>query len=1038
MAKRYSLVCKLISKTSSSVSAVTQNLISSGDLTPYLNRLEYNNVGIDTQNNATITLDVPPDGTFVRRAPILVDKEAKHSYLIDIQITSDGNAGKLFRGQLGQVSITVDENGGEMITIPLIGLEYVLQEMFDGRHDRFKTPKERFTNLLTSIVANKGSSGTNFGYSNIDLPSDTSLKQIWTPNGLSSYHELLSEVIKKLEDPPATGGTLTDYYFDYSPSSSTTRHIDVHAEAFGNTSSGVTLDPVSVTPSGSEDDQTAITDNILYKNNIIVKGASNGGSLPTEYSKFASNYLHGMARNLHSQTPYSKGDKVKTEHSTFPQTRFWTSKVDQGSLPIPVPQTNRATADNFWQEDFTIDPNYSVNSNNNTDAAYFSYTPWTAGKLHSTGSYGNIASFKQNLVGLNGIPSNVTAADESTVHSWVGFMVDWNIARTNWARDNPEDPYEQVSVKYVSGFKTASELNAIRNTRVNDYDSSPASSRAVNNGCYDGNRFIVNDNNSFTIGAYTSTGAYTTQSVSNKKNCIVEWDGNFGTLGEWRISNFPTQDTSGSGEITTRRDVINNLDDGKVYKFNGTTNTGSWQMAWEATSDSGMKNFGTPFHLADNIQLISGATGIEKSAVEVQYDWRTALHNWMFNDILDNSGVDRNLSSRGAWLNMWFPHPKNESAHPNEGSQSSAYQAGQDYGGNNSYPYIRASNMNSDKNGLVGWNSGLNSEDMGEINGVHFKIRLGLFSQITNQYASNESKSTIFAADFPMVFWAMDKFDRIVFQEFTCRVNDQWQDVTLPFGNNSGMELFVSRIDEAVKAGDFILPFDFTIKEREFTGVAFDWRFVKCVGWFYKENYSTDVGYYNGNAESAVDSVTEWFSQSWEKGVDSFVKSLNRRQSTPVMQDDGTYVAKLDIDSFDNSAKVTAFSRLAIDEFHFVKDLYVTTNRTTTSIADPRVELIRREDEQDYNNALAVGNAVLARRKFFPQEWHVRALGDARIQLGKALTITGDRVPYNESDQQTMNLVCSGIKHIIDSDGYYVEVDGIRKFVLESGDTDQP
>ena len=81
---------------------------------------------------------------------------------------------------------------------------------------------------------------------------------------------------------------------------------------------------------------------------------------------------------------------------------------------------------------------------------------------------------------------------------------------------------------------------------------------------------------------------------------------------------------------------------------------------------------------------------------------------------------------------------------------------------------------------------------------------------------------------------------------------------------------------------------------------------------------------------------------------------------------------------------------------------------------------------------------MLARRKFFPQEWHVRALGDARIQLGKALTITGDRVPYNESDQQTMNLVCSGIKHIIDSDGYYVEVDGIRKFVLESGDTDQP
>lgn len=1026
MAKRYSVVCKLVSKTSSSLSAVTQNLISNGDLTPYLNRLEYNNVGIDSQNNATVTLDVPPDGTFVRRAPILVDKEAKHSYLIDVQITSDGNAGKLFRGQLGQVSITVDENGGEMITIPLIGLEYVLQEMFDGRHDRFKTPKERFENLLTSAIANKGTGGTTFTYGTLNLPGDTSLKQTWSPNGLSSYHELLGDVIKKLEDPPATGGTLTDYYYDYEPSGSSTRQVNVIAEPFGNTSSGVTLDPVSVTPSGSEDDQTAITDNILYKNNIIIKGAGNGGSLPVEFSKFASNYLHGMQRNVHAQTTYSKGDKVKTEHTTFPQTRFWTSKVDQNSLPIPQPQTNRGTTDNYWQEDFTIDPNYSVNSNNSTDAAYFSYTPWTAG-YNATSGYGNIASFKQNLVGLSGIPS------ATSDHSWSGFMVDWNISRTNWNRENPEDPYEQVSVKYVSGFKDASDLQAMYAKRTNGFDSSPASDRAVNNGIYDGNRYVVKDNGTFTIGAFTTAGAYTTQSVSNKKNCIVEWDSSHSTNGNWRISNFPTNDTVGGN---VRRDVINNLDDGKVYKFNGTGSSGTWQVAWQATTDSGIKNFGTPFHLVDNIQLITGATGIEKSAVEVQYDWRTTVHNWLFNDIYDNAGTDTNLSSRGAWLNVWFPHPKNESAHPNEGSSSSAYQAGQDYGGNQEHPYIRTSNMNFDKNGRVGWNRGLSSEDMGEINGVHFKIRLGLFSEIANEYTNNETTRTTFTADFPMVFWAMDKFDRVVFQEFTIRVNNEWQDVTLPFGENSGMELFVGRIDEAVKAGDFILPFDFTIKEREFTGVAFDWRYVKCLGWFYKENYTQDVGYYNANAETFWDMLTELAGQTWEKGVDGFTKAIQKRSSTPTMQDDGTVVA--DFEPPTNSNVVTAFSRLAIDEFHFVKDLYVTTNRTTTGIADPRTELIRREDEQDYNNALAVGNAVLARRKFFPQEWHVRALGDARIKLGKSLTITGDRVPYNESDQQTMNLVCSGVKHIIDSDGYYTEVDGIRKFVLESGDTDQP
>ena len=225
-------------------------------------------------------------------------------------------------------------------------------------------------------------------------------------------------------------------------------------------------------------------------------------------------------------------------------------------------------------------------------------------------------------------------------------------------------------------------------------------------------------------------------------------------------------------------------------------------------------------------------------------------------------------------MNVWFPHPKNESAHPNEGSSSSAYQAGQDYGGNQEHPYIRTSNMNFDKNGRVGWNRGLSSEDMGEINGVHFKIRLGLFSEIANEYTNNETTRTTFTADFPMVFWAMDKFDRVVFQEFTIRVNNEWQDVTLPFGENSGMELFVGRIDEAVKAGDFILPFDFTIKEREFTGVAFDWRYVKCLGWFYKENYTQDVGYYNANAETFWDMLTELAGQTWEKGVDGFTLSL--------------------------------------------------------------------------------------------------------------------------------------------------------------------
>ena len=102
------------------------------------------------------------------------------------------------------------------------------------------------------------------------------------------------------------------------------------------------------------------------------------------------------------------------------------------------------------------------------------------------------------------------------------------------------------------------------------------------------------------------------------------------------------------------------------------------------------------------------------------------------------------------------------------------------------------------------------------------------------------------------------------------------------------------------------------------------------------------------------------------------------------------------------------------------------------------MHLERLEGESDYNNVLSQAQGVLARRKFFPQRWDVKALGDTRMKLGKSFTITGERVPYNEDDEQTMNLVCTRVQHNISGDGYYMEIQGIRKFVLESGDTDQP
>ena len=143
---------------------------------------------------------------------------------------------------------------------------------------------------------------------------------------------------------------------------------------------------------------------------------------------------------------------------------------------------------------------------------------------------------------------------------------------------------------------------------------------------------------------------------------------------------------------------------------------------------------------------------------------------------------------------------------------------------------------------------------------------------------------------------------------------------------------------------------------------------------------------------------------------------------------------------------VITHATISLDEFRFQKDQYVSTDRTRNNpalqssgnISDPRIYLERLEGESEYKNVLATAEATLARRKFFPQRWDIKALGDARMKLGKSFIVTGERVPFNESNQQTMNLVCTRVTHSISGDGYYMEVQGVRKFVLESGDTDQP
>jgi len=280
-------------------------------------------------------------------------------------------------------------------------------------------------------------------------------------------------------------------------------------------------------------------------------------------------------------------------------------------------------------------------------------------------------------------------------------------------------------------------------------------------------------------------------------------------------------------------------------------------------------------------------------------------------------------------------------------------------------------------------------------------MRLALFRTV------DDSELTLNQANFNMVFWALDRNDRIYFQEFTQRVNNAWEQHTIPIGPRAPQSLYNSRIDELVPFFGHKLPnFDFFLPEREFTGVQFDWRQVKGMGWFYKDSYDPQ-GLYATSIFSFWQQLTQFAQQGFAQFVSYWFNRLTGKEAE----------ASTDL--------VVDHATLGLDELHFDKELYALSSKTAVT-TEPRVILERDETQDDYLDATAKSQAIDARKQFFPQFWFMRARGDVRMKLGERFIVTGPRVPSPGS----LELVCAEVKHIIDSDGYFMEVFGIRKFVL--------
>jgi len=805
----WTLDVKLIVRQTGVVVGVTEGPVVSGDLQPFAPRVELIGRGIRKNTQSALLHLKTKFGTFARSAPDLMADDAQDKYLIQIQATQDGNVGQLFRCQLGVPTIQNDENvGAELIVIPLEGIQIIGKEFPTSFEDELIEPKQHFINEITAYNGDKEPLNPIIGFRGgvaetaIALPALP--KRDYLKYGIVTLHDELVKNLTDLSEAPSSGGTIKDFYMDSDPDPSETLKFDIFAEEFGIVDSGVTIDPLSVTPPASEKDKTILVDNLAFKNYVVAKGDRTSGTIPGENQRFRSKETRGFLRGeWNPATAYVINSLVKfTDTSVSPTVvRFFqaTSAVGPTATTPDEDNTN-------WLEDFTRLPPFSVdafytvgevvtfetggainyfraNTENGPSAttpnlsadwtsvffarptarytAFFSYTPQTA----------NLQDFKQNMAGIG---------DVELTGDYEGFFIDHNIVRANFDRTNPTDEFEYVSGKDVYDI----------------FVNTPPTGQFE----FNGYRVMVGPSPSGVFAGHADQIAqYFRPTIPDPVN----------NPQEWRFSNNPVTD-----------DTINDISRGQILKYTGTV----WTVVWCISIENEKPSM---FHPVKEMKLVKGATDIPGQAVQ----WRL---NWNVNALL--GGDIRNFASRLVCGTFIYPYPR-LSALGNSG-------LGGQHGGTGTNappnPQFDTNNLTKLPNGLIGWLNGILSESYGRTSNKHFKIKIGWFRS-TDQTVLTKGK-----ANEKIELWAHDLFGIVWRTEFPYYVNNEWQTVEPQWTIAGVQNLYLNRINELAEVLGFTIPFDFFLQDIRLEGIKFDWRRIVKWGWQTKSSFS-ESGLYMGS-----------------------------------------------------------------------------------------------------------------------------------------------------------------------------------------------
>lgn len=1111
--------------------ATNADMIGDGDLRPWRVRLEITNTGVTGEvNYGVLKLRIDENKTFIRNGPLFMDEDAKTNYLIEAYIIQTDDTGvevesKRFRFQLGTPSIDVDKNLASIMTISLQEIQYRLKESVTSRELRFVTPSNALASRIIDFN-NHQVNGVNIISTVNNLPDIETLQQSYVPQSPQPLQILIDKIFENLSEPQVVGGVFKDFYYDFDPTISTLT-VDLTADEIGRVDSGVIIDPLSSEIVGVEEEQNVNTDFVRFKNNVVLRGSPNEGTLPTDHSIYSSRWEHAKLRSEFNSSNsvtdregnsfiYLKGQTVKMTFDTGISgvgkvVRYFEATDNVSSVIAP------SVLPTFWEEDFTTIPAHdNAGGYEENDVIYFNTGPdirFYRAKNDIIGfTLNGFRAGKDNTDPLHGAELNVSSRlndpdldttnweDISAVHSgggdivtahattafagfdtfspwtasvfdweknmlglksgslggvsgdrFVGLTPDWNMVKDTYDKQDITDEFETVTMKWV------------RKVGVNSTVASGATATQLNQDeRYHGQRVVVG-----TAPSTEFTDDFTASGLSGTaNNRIAEYDTTDNT---WKFSRLPLTN-----------EFVTNMDEGNIYYYTGSAWVIGWEFErWNTPTNGGAGNpsaAGTYAHPVKDVYKVKGFEGTPNSAIEFRYVWDTETVVEV-GSITDTDATKTKLSrlaSRGSWLWFWNPFPREP-----VGDTSPTKDVGDLYGGNGNTPApstgfttLNTFNNSTDSfQSLRGWNNGLNSEDMGKISGISMKMKVGIFSDPVAPHNDLEfrklSLSITGMKNVPMIFWAVDDFDRVWFKKFTLRKNNEWDSVDIQFGDLSQKNLYLPRWDELINfIGIPLASLAFTLKQREYTGVQFDWRFVRGWGVMFDGAYD-ETGFYNAGIDSKRDQVeavanqisnagSDFASQAyqWWIAINNLVKSGNVEEflHTQIKQVHTT----------------PRQSTIAIDALHYTKELVVNSDDSTVNNARTHIEY--SSNEHDYLNAKTLARGKRERLSFYPQFWHFRSVGNVKIRVGQLFTVVGDRIPDNPNQFTAWNsgstysvgdkvefdgfayraldstsagesptttpskweninqLACSSVKFIIDGNGFTMELDGRRKF----------